>query len=129
MADLSHLLDDPVDVLFGVQLGGGTDIGDALGDCQRLITRPQDTVLLLISDLFEGGDAGLMRARVAELVRSGVTVVVLLALSDDGVPGGPAPRRRGSAALGAFVTACTPAEFPDLLGSVLAHRGVPGPMP
>ena len=31
-ADLSHLLDDPVDVLFGVQLGGGTDIANALGD-------------------------------------------------------------------------------------------------
>ena len=85
-ADLSHLLDDPVDVLFGVQLGGGTDIANALAVCQRLITRPQDTVLLLISDLFEGGDAGLMRARVAALVRSGVTVVVLLALSDEGAP-------------------------------------------
>ena len=129
VADLSHLLDDPVDVLFGVQLGGGTDIANALAVCQRLITRPQDTVLLLISDLFEGGDAGLMRARVAALVRSGVTVVVLLALSDEGAPVSDQHHAAELAALGAFVTACTPAEFPDLLGSVLAHRGVPGPIP
>ena len=86
-------------------------------------------MLLLISDLFEGGDAGLMRARVAALVRSGVTVVVLLALSDEGAPVSDQHHAAELAALGAFVTACTPAEFPDLLGSVLAHRGVPGPIP
>ena len=74
VADLTPLLADPVDVLFGVQLGGGTDIGGALGYCRRLVTRPRDTVLLLVSDLFEGGNPGVMRTRVAELVRDGVTV-------------------------------------------------------
>jgi VWA domain containing CoxE-like protein len=126
VVDLSHLLDEPVDVLFGVQLGGGTDIANALAACQRLVTRPRDTVLLLISDLFEGGDALTMRSRVAALVRAGVTVVVLLALSDDGAPASDRHHAAELAALGAFVTACTPAEFPDLLAAVLDHRPPPG---
>ena len=86
VADMTPLLADPVDVLFGVQLGGGTDIGGALGYCRRLITRPRDTVVVLVSDLFEGGDPTALRTRVAEMVRDGVRVLVLLALSDDGVP-------------------------------------------
>ena len=55
VADLTPLLHDPVDVLFGVQLGGGTDIAGALGYCRRLISRPRQSVLVLVSDLFDGG--------------------------------------------------------------------------
>jgi len=120
--DLSDLLDDPVEVLFGVQLGGGTDIANALGVCQRLITRPAQTVLLLISDLFEGGDVGLMRSRVDQLVRAGVTVMVLLALSDVGAPVADRHEAQVLASLGATVTTCTPDEFPELLGAVLEGR-------
>ena len=84
VTDLTPLLHDPVDVLFGVQLGGGTDIAQALAYCRRLVTRPRDTVLVLISDLFEGGNRRPVPARIAELVRADVTVLCLLALSDDG---------------------------------------------
>lgn len=119
VADLSDLLDDPVDVLFGVQLGGGTDIANALGACQRLVTRPRESVLLLISDLFEGGDVELMRSRVDQLVRAGVAVVVLLALSDEGAPVANHHEAAALAGLGAYVATCTPGEFPDLLQSVL----------
>jgi len=126
VADLSDLLEDPVDVLFGVQLGGGTDIANALAACQRLITRPRETVMLLISDLFEGGDLDLMRARVDQLVRAGVTVIVLLALSDDGAPIANHNEAAVLAGLGAYVTTCTPNEFPDLLSSVLKD-GMPHP--
>ena len=86
VTDLTPVLHDPVDVLFGVQLGGGTDIAQAVGYCRQLVTRPGDTVLILICDLFEGGNADLLRARIAELVRAGVTVLCLLALSDEGAP-------------------------------------------
>ena len=61
VTDLTPVLHDPVDVLFGVQLGGGTDIAQAVGYCRQLVTRPADTVLILISDLFEGGNADLLR--------------------------------------------------------------------
>ena len=125
IADLTPILADPVDVLFGVQLGGGTDIGSALGYCRRLVTRPRDTTVLLISDLFEGADAAAMRARVAELAADGVTVVVLLALSDDGVPAHDQHEAAALAALGAAVVSCTPDAFPDLLGAALAGRAGP----
>jgi hypothetical protein len=119
VADMTPLLADPVDVLFGVQLGGGTDIGGALGYCRRLITRPSETVLVLVSDLFEGGDATALRTRVAQMVRDGMRVLVLLALSDDGVPAYDHHEADTLTALGATVTSCTPDQFPDVLASVL----------
>ncbi|MGI9029816.1 MAG: VWA domain-containing protein [Ilumatobacteraceae bacterium] len=119
VADLTPLLHDPVDVLFGVQLGGGTDIGAALGYCRRLIHRPRQSVLVLVSDLFDGGAPGVAQARIGELVRDGVSVIVLLALSDDGAPAHDHHEAQALADLGARVLACTPDEFPDLLASAL----------
>ena len=119
VADLTPLLTDPVDVLFGVQLGGGTDIGNALGACRQLISRPRETVLILVSDLFEGGSHDVLRSRVAGLVRDGVTVLVLLALSDDGVPAHDHHEAEALAGLGAIVTSCTPDEFPEVLAASL----------
>jgi hypothetical protein len=119
VTDLTPVLHDPVDVLFGVQLGGGTDIAEALGYCRRLVTRPSDTVLILISDLFEGGNADLMRARVADLVRSGVTVLCLLALSDEGAPVHDHRAAADLVELGATVMACTPDRFPEVLAAAL----------
>jgi Mg-chelatase subunit ChlD len=124
VADLTHLLADPVDVVFGVQLGGGTDIGAALRYCRRLVTRPRETVLVLVSDLFEGGNPEVMRHLVAELVRDGVTVLVLLALSDEGVPVHDEREAPELSARGAVVMACTPAEFPELLGAALQGGSV-----
>jgi len=86
VVDLTEELKDPVEVLFGVQLGGGTDINAALGYCEQHIEHPAKTHLILISELYEGGNAESMLARVASLKQSGVKVIVLLALSDDGHP-------------------------------------------
>ena len=122
VTDLTPMLHDPVDVLFGVQLGGGTDIAEALGYCGRSITRPSETVLVLISDLFEGGNADLMRVRVAQLARSGVTVLCLLALSDEGAPAHDRQAAADLADLGATVMACTPDRFPEVLADALEGR-------
>ncbi len=119
ITDLTPVLHDPVDVLFGVQLGGGTDIAEALGYCRQLITRPTDTVLVLISDLFEGGNADLMRSRVAQLTRSGVRVLCLLALSDEGAPVHDRQAAADLVELGATVMACTPDRFPAVLAEAL----------
>ncbi len=86
VVDLTAQLHDPVDLLFGAQLGGGTDINQALGYCQSLVERPQDTILVLITDLFEGGSEKKMLQRAAALVNSGVQLITLLALCDDGAP-------------------------------------------
>jgi hypothetical protein len=120
ITDLTPFLHDPVEVLFGVQLGGGTDIASVLTHCIRQIDRPRRSVLFLISDLFEGGNGELMRRRVGELVASGVTVVVLLALSDEGTPAHDHEHAAALAALGARVLATTPGDFPDVLADALS---------
>jgi hypothetical protein len=120
--DLTDELADPVEVLFGVQLGGGTDINAALAYCETKILRPAKTHLVLISDLFEGGNAASMLTRAAALVASGVNLIVLLALSDDGRPGYDANHAGKLAALGCPVFACTPDIFPDLM-AVALRRG------
>jgi Mg-chelatase subunit ChlD len=122
--DLTDELADPVEVLFGVQLGGGTDINAALAYCETKITRPARTHLVLISDLFEGGDAGAMLARAEALVASGVNLVVLLALSDSGRPGYDANHAGRLAALGCPVFACTPDLFPDLMAAALRRDDI-----
>ncbi len=119
IADLTDQLADPVDVLFGTQLGGGTDINRALAYCEQLVTRPQGTVLVLITDLYEGGDAEQMIMRAARLQASGVRVVCLLALSDDGAPSYDAHHAGALAALGIPAFACTPDLFPDLMAAAL----------
>ncbi|MFN8566199.1 MAG: VWA domain-containing protein [Kouleothrix sp.] len=82
VADLTDSLHDPVELLFGVQLGGGTDINRALGYCQGLVRRPQETIVVLISDLYEGGNRDELLRRAAALVGAGVQLVALLALSE-----------------------------------------------
>jgi Mg-chelatase subunit ChlD len=115
VVDLTEQLSDPVDVLFGVQLGGGTDINQAIAYCQSLITRPRDSIFVLISDLYEGGVQEEMLARMADLHAAGVQVVALLALSDEGAPSFDASNAAALAALGIPAFACTPDAFPELL--------------
>ena len=124
IVDLTEQLNDPVDLLFGCQLGGGTDINRALAYCAGLVRRPEDTVLVLISDLYEGGLAEQLLRRVAALRRSGVVVVVLLALSDAGAPAYDHEHAAALAALGVPAFACTPDAFPDLLAVALSRGDV-----
>jgi Mg-chelatase subunit ChlD len=124
VADLTEELTDPVELLFGVQLGGGTDIDAALTYCQQIITRPTDTVLVLITDLYEGGDVAGMRKRATELVAAGVQVVVLLALNDEGAPSYDHDNANFLATLGIPVFACTPDKFPDLMAAALSKQDI-----
>ncbi|MBC7813651.1 MAG: VWA domain-containing protein [Burkholderiales bacterium] len=122
VVDLTADLQDPVDLLFGVQLGGGTDINRALGYCQTLVRRPNETVLVLISDLFEGGNSAEMLQRAAALVGSGVRMVALLALGDKGAPSFDSNNAEAFAAMGIPAFACTPDLFPDLMAAALEKR-------
>lgn len=124
VVDLTDRLSDPVDVLFGCQLGGGTDINRALAYGAELIGRPSETIVVLISDLYEGGDADDLLRRVARLVRSGVRMITLLALSDSGAPAYDHELAAALAALGVPAFACTPDAFPDLLAVALARGDV-----
>ncbi|GAA3280655.1 VWA domain-containing protein [Streptomyces lavendulae] len=125
VVDLTDQLDDPVDVLFGTQLGGGTDINRALAYCQSRITRPADTVVVLISDLYEGGIRDEMIKRVAAMKAAGVEFVTLLALSDEGAPAYDHEHAAALAALGAPAFACTPDLFPEVMAAALEKRPLP----
>jgi len=122
--DLTDQLSDPVEVLFGVQLGGGTDINAALAYCEQKIEQPSKTHLVLITDLYEGGDAQSMLARIAAMKQSGVNVIVLLALSDDGRPGYNSENAQKIAAMNCPVFACTPDQFPDLMATALTRQDI-----
>ncbi len=122
VADLTEELSDPVELLFGLQLGGGTDIAKALSYCQQIIPRPSDTILVLISDLFEGGNQADMRKRISQVVGAGVQVIVLLALNDEGAPAYDQHNAKFMANLGIPVFACTPDLFPELMASAIQQQ-------
>lgn len=124
IVDLTPELSDPVEILFGVQLGGGTDINRAVAYCEDRIERPAKAHLVLITDLYEGGNADALVDRLARLVLLGVNVIVLLALTDDGRPSYDPALAGQVAALGIPVFACTPDQFPDLMATALRREDV-----
>jgi hypothetical protein len=124
VVDLTDDLKDPIDVLFGVQLGGGNDTPLALAYCERLVSEPARTHLILVSDLYEGALSEQMLSRLQAFVNSGVSVVVLLALSDQGRPSYDAKNAAAIAAMGCPVFACTPDQFPDLMATALKRDDI-----
>ena len=124
LADLTDDLHDPVDLLFGVQLGGGTDINLALTYCQQIITRPTDTVMILITDLYEGGNQEEMKKKAAAIVQSGTQLIVLLALNDDGAPSYDHQNAQFLANIGVPVFACSPDKFPELMATALTKQDI-----
>lgn len=124
IVDLTEELADPVEVLFGIQLGGGTDINRAVAYCEDRIERPSKAHLILITDLYEGGDATALVERLARLQAIGVNVIVLLALTDTGRPAYDPALSGKVAALGVPVFACTPDQFPDLMATALRRDDI-----
>lgn len=116
ITDLTELCrNDPVDMLFGIQLGGGTDINKSVAYCQSLIENPRKTMFILISDLYEGGvRKGLLR-RLGEMHDNGVKVISLLALSDGGKPDYDVNLAKEISKLGIACFACSPDRLPELV--------------
>ena len=124
VVDMTEKLADPVDVLFGAQLGGGTDIHRAVSYCQGLISRPAETIFILISDLIEGGSKVQLYQRVASIVASGARMITLLALDDAGAPGFDHEVAGTFTSLGVPSFACTPDLFPDLMAAAIQRRDI-----
>ncbi|HCE43498.1 MAG TPA: hypothetical protein DET40_08110 [Lentisphaeria bacterium] len=124
VVDLTENLSDPVELLFGVQLGGGTDINQALCYCQNLIQRPHDTIFILITDLYEGGKKDEMLKRANAIVSSGVNMITLLALNDDGAPSYDHDTAGALSSLGIPSFACTPDIFPELMAAAIRRQDI-----
>lgn len=113
---------DPVDMIFGVQLGGGTDINKAVAYCEKFITDPSQTIFFLISDLIEGGNQSQLIRRMHEMVASGVRVITLLALSDSGIPTFDQQVAKKLSEGGVPCFGCTPNKLPELIKGVLTKQ-------
>lgn len=124
VADLSEYLSDPVSLLFATQLGGGTDIDKALAYAQPLIRRPNDTILILISDLFEGSNPQAMIKKLATIKAAGTRIITLLALNDEGAPSFDRTNAETLAALDIPVFACTPDRFAELMAIAIEGRQI-----
>lgn len=119
VVDLSAHLDDPVETLMSIQLGGGTNIGGALQYCASLVGNPHKTMVVLVSDLCEGGSISGLLSVSRGIIESGAKLVCLTALDRDA---NPAYDRRTAgylADLGAFVGAMTPEALGDFMGKVM----------
>jgi hypothetical protein len=124
VVDLTEKCEDPVDLLFGFQLGGGTDIRQSVVYCRRLIENPKKTLFFLISDLAEGGNrAGLVKT-LEEMKADGVAVVCLLAIADGGKPYYDAQMAEKIAALGIPCFACSPERLPELLEKAMKGQTI-----
>ncbi len=119
VVDLTDQLPDPLDLLFAIQLGGGTDIGRALRYAEDLVSQPKDTLLVLISDLYEGGNVTQMLQAVQRLQHTGLRFLPLLALNDEGAPAFDQQVAAQLTALGLTPFACTPDAFPAVLATQL----------
>ena len=124
VVNLTEHLQDPVDLLFGLQLGGGTDILKALQYGQTLIQHPKDTILILISDLFEGGRVRPLIQEIQKIKASGVTMVSLLALNDEGSPQYDREVAQKIAQHGVPVFATTPDQLTGLFVAAVSGRNV-----
>ncbi|UQA61337.1 VWA domain-containing protein [Polyangium aurulentum] len=119
VVDLTPRLVDPVDLLFGIQLGGGTDINRAVGYCGGLVRDPRRTLFILLTDLYEGGDEAKLVKRMEEMTAGGVRAMCLLALADSGTPMYDANLAKKLASVGVPCFACTPNALPPMLEAVL----------
>jgi uncharacterized protein with von Willebrand factor type A (vWA) domain len=127
VVDLTPHLADPVELLFSLNLGGGTDIRAALQYAQGLVDQPERTVLFLISDLHDGGRREDLIQTFGNLRKSGLKIISLLALDDRAASTSNKPAWNQEvaaelAALGLPALAATPEEFPALLAAILDHR-------
>ena len=119
VVDLSDKTEDPVELLFGFQLGGGTDINNSVKYCEKLIEEPKKTLFFLITDLMEGGNRAALMRRLAAMKEAGVRVIVLLAIADGGAPYYDEHNAKHIASLGIPCFACSPERLPELLETAL----------
>ena len=122
--DLTDLCSDPVELLYGIQLGGGTDINMSVAYCQELVTEPNKTTMFLVTDLYEGGNRAQLERRLSELKASGVNIIVLLAISDRGKPCFDTQLAEKISAMDIPCFACPPEKLPELLDAALKKRSL-----
>lgn len=119
VVDLSGYIDDPVQTLMSVQLGGGTNIAGALAYCDQLIEIPAKTIVVLVTDLFEGGGYPNLYAAGKRIMEGGSKLLVLTALDSEAEPNYDKHAAAVLAEMGAEVAAMTPKYLADWVGNII----------
>ncbi len=119
VVDLSGYVDDPVETLMSVQLGGGTDIGKAVSYCDTLIDNPDRTIVVLITDLYEGGSVGNLYAATRGIIEAGSKMIVLTALDMNANPNYNRNVAADMVRLGANVAAMTPNQLAEWVADIV----------
>lgn len=120
VVDLSGYIDDPVTTLMSVQLGGGTNITKALQYCETLIENPHKTMVILVTDLYEGYGYGNMYATAKSIIESGAKLIVLTALDMEATPIYDKDAAQKMASLGAKVGAMTPGGLSEWIAKIIS---------
>lgn len=120
VVDLTEMCQDPVDLLFGIQLGGAEDYWKATCYCERFMHTPAKTLYIVIGDLHDTSpnEARFVK-KMEQLLEGGLKAVTLLAISDHGTPAFNEPLAQKLAKLGMPCFGCVPDRLPDLLAAVL----------
>ncbi len=120
VVDLTEHCSDPVDLLFGIQLGGAEDYWMATSYCERFMHTPAKTLYILLADLYDTSpNTKRFVRKMEDLLRSGVKAVGLLAISDHGQPSYNADLAGKLAKLGMPCFGCVPDRLPDLLAAAI----------
>lgn len=119
VVDLSGYVDDPVETLMSIQLGGGTDIAKAMAYCEGLIAFPHRTMVVLVSDLCEGGSRKNLYGTCHDIIESGAKLIALTALDEKAAPAYDRSTAQVLAGMGAYVGAMTPARLADFMANVM----------
>lgn len=120
VVDLTGFVDDPVETLMSVQLGGGTDISRAMQYCEQLIASPHRTMVVMVTDLYEGGPYGAMYARAKSIIESGAKLIILTALDNEASAAFDRNAASKMAALGAQVAAMTPGGLAKWIAEIIS---------
>ena len=124
IVDMTEQLSDPVEILFGTQLGGGTDIAKAVTYCAQQVVQPEKTIFLLITDLYEGGNRNVLLSQLGALVESKVHALCLLALDDSGRASYDHDMAHRVSDLGIPTFACTPNKLIQMMEQILQGKEV-----
>jgi len=119
IADLSEQVGQPVDVLMKVQLGGGTDIGKAVAYAGTLVREPARSILVLITDFYEGGEVKRLVHNISELAEAGVRCIGLGALGHDARPQYDKATAGRCRKAGMDILVCTPERLAEAMAEII----------
>ena len=120
VVDLSEHIKEPIDILFKVQLGGGTNIAQALEYAKKITFAPDKTIVLLISDLFDSNDYKLMYKNANDIIEAGSKLIVLTALDYNANSIYDKEAARYFSKIGAKVGALTPSKLSKWINDIIS---------